>query len=88
MVLPNLFTNQVDNDMNFSKQRLSAFKIIYRSLFCPLARQVSTTWSYVLVVILYLVVILTEIVFILLLNVPFLVLRHVTVYDKDFINFS
>ena len=30
----------------------------------------------------------TEIVSILLLNVPFLVLRHVTVYGKDFINVS
>ena len=39
MVLPNFFTNRVDNDMNFSKQRLQPFKIIYCSLFCPLARQ-------------------------------------------------
>ena len=40
MVLPNFFTNQVDNDMNFSKQQLQPFKIIYCSLFYPLARQV------------------------------------------------
>ena len=39
MMLPNFFTNQVDNDMHFSKQRLQPFKIINCSLFCPLARQ-------------------------------------------------
>ena len=43
MVLPNFFTNQIDNDMNFSKQRLQPFKIIYCSLFCPLVRQVLAT---------------------------------------------